>query len=129
MAIFSQPSGGAYVLKSGDTASWHKNAYGNPATGQVQSTVAASLIELGVFDNRGGDVVGDGTSLVQVDYCRERPGKWYGVNDGTAPAVLFGLAYLKPSTTDTVTATATGSTLLGTVLALDSVKGVFVAYI
>lgn len=129
MAIFSQPAGGSYVLKSGDVAKWHNNAYGNPANGQVQSTVAAGLIELGVFDNRGGDVTGDGTATIQVDFTRERPGKWYSINDVGAPALLLGPAYLKPATTDTVTATAAGSTLIGTVLALDTLKGVFVAYI
>jgi hypothetical protein len=128
MAIFSQPSGGAYPLKSGDTATWHRQAYGNPADGRVQSTVAAGLVNIGVFDNRGGDVVGDGTALVQVDYTRERPGRWYA-NDGTNPvAFVFTPAY-GIAGGDTVSSLATGRTLVGTVLALDSVKGVFVAFI
>jgi hypothetical protein len=93
MAIFSQPSGGAYPLKSGDVASWHKQAYGNPADGRVQATVAAGLVPIGMFDNRGGDVTGDGVALVQVDYTRERSGRWY-VNDVTNPVAFLSLIHI-----------------------------------
>ena len=126
MAIFSKMAGQNYVLKDGDVAVRHAPAYGNPATSEVQSTMAAGLVLLGVFDVRGGDVEGDGTLTVPVDFCRERSGKWYP-QDATNPVEeLFTIAYgtLAGDASDVATAQSS----IGRVLAMDPDKGVFCAF-
>jgi len=133
MTTFGAPAGGTYVLKSGDVAKHHGVAYGNPSTGQVQTTIAASLVVLGVFDipkmaenDTVGQVTGDGTLTVDVDFCRERDGKWY-TNDGTNPVTtLFTTAYGLAN--DVACTVSTGHTALGLVLALDTTKGVFCVF-
>lgn len=139
MAIFGAPGGAAYILKSGDTATHHQPAYGDPATSLVQSTLSSTAILLGVFDIKGGSLptgysafqgpqftVGDGVKLVTVDFGRERNGRWY-TNDTTNPVVqLFTTAFGMAN--ETASVLGTGRPTLGIVLSLDTLKGVFVAY-
>lgn len=124
MAIFSQPHGGVYTLATGETVSFHEPAYGDPSDGTVTPNAAAGRVSIGVFDNTGGDVLGDGEKTVHVDFLKELPGRYYPINAGsiTHPFVLaYGLD------DGSVTATATGNPLRGRVLFIDAVKGAFVA--
>lgn len=124
MAIFSQPHGGVYVLATGETVSFHEPAYGDPADGTVSPNAAAGRVAIGVFDNAGGDVLGDGVKTVHVDFMKELPGRYYPINAAsiTHPFVLaYGLD------DGSVTATATGNPVRGRVLFIDAVKGAFVA--
>lgn len=124
MAIFSQPHGGVYKLATGETVSFHEPAYGDPADGTVTPNAAAGRIALGVFDNTGGDVLGDGTKTVPVDFMQELPGRYYPINGGsiTFPFVLaYGLD------DGSVTSTATGNPVRGRVLFVDAIKGAFIA--
>ena len=113
-----------FTLTTGVLAEKGKIAVVNTATGLVtKGGLATTYLPLGVFAET---LTGDGVKKVQVELWEEIVGRWW-VNDTVAPitaAMLGKAAYIKDD--QTVSATSTGASVLGAVLAVDAVKGVLV---
>jgi hypothetical protein len=89
----------------------------------VKGRTATTLIPLGVFHET---LTGDGVKKVHIKLFREIQAIWWNNDTGSpiGPEDVGTIAYIKDD--QTVTATATGASPLGLILATDTAKGVLV---
>lgn len=100
----------------------------NKVTVAIVGTPKATLLPVGVFDQASASaVVGDGTATVEVKLFE--PGAMYWFKNSATNAVTashIGLpCYIEEGAV--VGSLVTGRSVMGTVLAIDSTKGVLVA--
>jgi hypothetical protein len=98
-------------------------AFGSPTTGKLVVAVASGVVPVGFFTrDETGD--GTGTGLVQVEFFSPIRAYWFK-NSATNP-VLFAFTLCGLVDGATVRVSAALTPILGTVLALDTTRGVLV---
>jgi len=88
----------------------------------VPGKASTTLLFLGVFAETIDNSTGATTTPVNVDFLKEKTILWRA-NDGSISATALGIAAYALDD-QTLTATSSGNSKMGTVLAVDSVLGV-----
>lgn len=103
-------------------------ACGTTATGTVVNpSTATTLVPLGLFNQTVDNSAGGSAVDIEIDFVKERTFIWM-VNDGAIGAGdIFSAAYTKDN--QTVTKTSTGASKIGTIVAVDSIKGVLITLV